>query len=205
VALPTETDLRAAIAELADAARFDALDEAAAADPDRPGRPRVVVAAVVGAIGAVALVAVLVATLTGRGSTPPTASGACRHPGALTPRECVIALRIAHHQAVLGATHRFKLEDGWPANIRIVTARAHPGTSVAHNAGPPCLSGRLLSIDLIGRFPYIAYSPLAGHEEHPVHDVSIDADAVTGRACLSGIRIGHAIVAPGATVLFRRE
>lgn len=201
--MPTETDLRAAIVELADAARPITLDGLAGATGSRSRRTRALVA-VAGAVAVVAVVAVLVATLTGRRSTSQPGSAACPGPGRLTPRECAIALRIAHHQAVLADLHHVKLEDGWPANIRIVTARAHHGTSVSHNAGPPCRSGQLLTIELIGRFTHIVISPMPGEKHTFVHGVTILADAVTGRACLTGAQTGQVAVPPGATVLFRR-
>jgi hypothetical protein len=146
---------------------------------------------------------VLVATLTGRGSTSSTASGACRHPGGLTPRECAIALRIAHHQAARLATHDAIERQGWPSNIRIVAARNRAGTVGQPNIGPPCRSGGLVTVDLIGVFA-IVVSPPPGVDDTTVHDVQLDIDQTTGRACLLTVRTGSASVPPGATVLFRR-
>ena len=75
------------------------------------------------------------------------------------------------------------------------------------NDGPPCTSGTLLHIKLIGTFPTIsvglpptAGAPSAG--DSSVSAVLITADPESGKACDLSVRTGPTTPDPGATVLF---
>lgn len=161
----------------------------------RVGRVRLSVLA--GAVGAISLVAfAVVLVVVGE------KSAGCGD--RLPAGECAAALRIAHHQAVrLAPRHTDLNRNGWPANIRVVTAWERGGTVEQPNIGPACRSGRLVTVDLIGAFT-IVVSPPPGATHTSVRDVRVEIDAATRRACLLSVRSGHATVA-AATVLFRRD
>jgi hypothetical protein len=94
------------------------------------------------------------------------------------------------------------------ATITSATATIGAGTETETNVGPPCTSGTLLHIKLIGTFPRIAISG------SPTDDASsegdnysasaelITADAESGKACLISVQTGTVAPDPGATLLF---
>ena len=68
------------------------------------------------------------------------------------------------------------------------------------NAGPPCNSGRLLHIKLIGTFPRIVHGGLAGAPTYsPVSAVVVTADPVSGKPCLITVETGTSRQEPGVS------
>ena len=78
------------------------------------------------------------------------------------------------------------------------------GTEALANAGPPCTSGKLLHIKLIGRFPRIVHGGVTGEPYEPVSAVLITADPVSGKPCLIGVNTGTQRPEPGAVLLFKK-
>jgi len=74
------------------------------------------------------------------------------------------------------------------------------------NVGPPCTSGKLLHIKLIGSFPRIVHGGYGGPPPtpsyQPVSAELITADAQSGKACLISVQTGPESPEPGAAVLF---
>ena len=75
------------------------------------------------------------------------------------------------------------------------------GTQTEANAGPPCTSGTLLHIKLIGSFNAVVADLANGS---PVTTVLITADPASGQACLVSVQVGPAMPDPGATLLFTK-
>jgi hypothetical protein len=80
-------------------------------------------------------------------------------------------------------------------NVAIAVARAETDP----NAGPPCTSGTLLHIKLIGTFP-TKVADLAGGE--PISAELITADPKSGKTCLISVQTGATTPDAGATLLF---
>ena len=117
-------------------------------------------------------------------------------------------------------------------SLTSATATVGPGTVTDANDGPPCTSGTLLHIKLIGTFnisvggaptdsaPSASVAsdsapsasaasdsaPLGGLPtdggSYSVTAVLITADPASGKACLLGVQIAPATPDPGATLLF---
>src|SRR3954452_16216365 len=109
----------------------------------------------------------------------------CRLPpayptGELTAREFALALAVAQDETAQSDV----------ISIASATVTKSAGTVPDANAGPPCLSGTLLNIRLIGDFTIVtgglAAVPGGPAElgDQTVHGVSIAADATTGEPCL---------------------
>jgi hypothetical protein len=96
------------------------------------------------------------------------------------------------------------------ATITSATATIGAGTETETNVGPPCTSGTLLHIKLIGTFPTIVPGPLpstgasGASNDYSVSAVLITADPESGKACLLGVQTGPTTPDPGATVLFTK-
>jgi hypothetical protein len=117
--------------------------------------------------------------------------------GSLTDAEFKAAVAVARAEVAKEA-----------ATITSATATIGAGTETETNVGPPCTSGTLLHIKLIGTFPRIAISG------SPTDDASsegdnysasaelITADAESGKACLISVQTGTVAPDPGATLLF---
>jgi hypothetical protein len=94
--------------------------------------------------------------------------------------------------------------------ITSATATVSAGTVTDANYGPPCTSGTLLHIKLIGTFPNIAvggYATDHASSEGDNYSVSaelITADPVSGKACLLAVQTGAVTPDPGAAVLFTK-
>jgi hypothetical protein len=94
------------------------------------------------------------------------------------------------------------------ATITSATATIGAGTETETNVGPPCTSGTLLHIKLIGTFPTISVGlgPTAGapgaSNDYSVSAVLITADPESGKACLLGVQTGPTTPDPGAALLF---
>jgi len=107
-------------------------------------------------------------------------------------------------------------------SLTSATATVGPGTVTDANDGPPCTSGTLLHIKLIGTFNIAVggaptdsapsasvasdSAPLGGlptdGSSYSVTAVLITADPASGKACLLGVQIAPATPDPGATLLF---
>jgi len=117
--------------------------------------------------------------------------------GSLTDHEFNVAVAIARAEVAKDA-----------ATITSATATIGTGTETETNVGPPCTSGTLLHIKLIGTFPTIVVGllPTAGapgaSNDNSVSAVLITADPESGKACLLGVQTGPTTPDPGATVLF---
>lgn len=118
-------------------------------------------------------------------------SSAAGH-GSLTDREFNVAVAVARAEAAKDA-----------ATVTSATATIGEGVETKPNAGPPCTSGTLLHIKLIGTFNNIAVAggPTAGND-YSVSAVLITADPESGKACLVSVQTGPTAPDPGATVLF---
>lgn len=91
------------------------------------------------------------------------------------------------------------------AVLTSATATIGDGTVTDTNAGPPCTSGKLLHIKLIGTFPRMVDRPKGAQPNPPAYTVSavlITADAVSGKACLLSVDTGTTTPDPGAVLLF---
>jgi hypothetical protein len=87
------------------------------------------------------------------------------------------------------------------------TATIGDGTVTDTNAGPPCTSGKLLHIKLIGTFPRITHGAIGDQPTpryEPVSAVVITADPVSGKPCLAGVETGTSTSDPGAVLLFTK-
>ncbi len=137
--------------------------------------------------------------------------------GSLTDHEFNVAVAVARAEAAKSST----------TSITSATATVSTGTVTDANDGPPCTSGTLLHIKLIGTFniavagaatespPSAAASSGAASSGNPpsaglptdggsysVTAVLITADPASGKACLLGVQIGPVAPDPGATLLF---
>ncbi|MGH8891079.1 MAG: hypothetical protein ACRDV3_15125 [Acidothermaceae bacterium] len=124
---------------------------------------------------------------------PSTASSTPAH-GSLTDHEFNAAVAVARAEAAK-----------YSAAITSATATIGEGTDTDPNAGPPCTSGTLLHIKLIGTFPTIsiagsAAQPTPSYE--PVSAVLITADPQSGKACSLSVQTGPTTPDVGATTLF---
>ena len=163
-----------------------------------PRRPMAVPAALTAAaclLGALALGGC--ASTANRALNDPSASSSTPGHGSLTDREFKVAVAVARAEA-----HK---ED---AAITSATATVGEGTVTDPNAGPPCTSGTLLHIKLIGTFNHIVtgLGPTAGAPtdgtDYSVTTVLITADPASGKACDIGVQTGPTAPDPGATLLF---
>ena len=117
--------------------------------------------------------------------------------GALTDREFKTAITIARAEA-----------DKAGATITSATATVGPGTETVANIGPPCTSGTLLHIKLIGTFPHTAVTPspitdtASEGNDYSVSAELITADPVSGKGCSLAVQTGAVTPDPGATLLF---
>lgn len=127
--------------------------------------------------------------------------------GSLTDAEFKVAVAVARAEAAKDST----------TSITSATATVGAGTVTDANYGPPCTSGTLLHIKLIGTFNIpIAGGPtdaapsssaLSGGvptdgSGYSVTAVLITADPASGKACLLSVQIGPVAPDPGATLLF---
>ncbi|MGH8891241.1 MAG: hypothetical protein ACRDV3_15955 [Acidothermaceae bacterium] len=126
----------------------------------------------------------------------PSAASSLAAQGSLTDREFNVAVAVARAEA-----------DKDAATITSATATVGGGTVTDPNDGPPCTSGTLLHIKLIGTFPTItvglpstAGAPSAG--DYSVSTVLLTADPESGKACDLSVQVGPTAPDPGATTLF---
>lgn len=91
------------------------------------------------------------------------------------------------------------------ASVTSGTATAADGTVTEPNASGQCMSGRLLHVQLIGKFPKIVTT---GHpigpdspEDFTVRAVELTADPATGSVCLVAVKTGEVTPDPDATPL----
>lgn len=91
-------------------------------------------------------------------------------------------------------------------SITSATATVGTGTETDPNVGPPCTSGTLLHIKLIGTFNIVTggFGGQPTGTSFPVSAVLITADPVSGKACLLGVQTGSTAPDPGATLLFTK-
>jgi hypothetical protein len=113
--------------------------------------------------------------------------------GSLSDREFNVAVAVARAEVAKAAT-----------GITNATATVGAGTDMDPNDGPPCTSGTLLHIKLIGTFNIITtgYGGQPTPVSEPVSGVLITADPVSGKACTLGVQTGPIAPDPGATLLF---
>lgn len=110
--------------------------------------------------------------------------------GALTDRDFTVAYDIARAEA-----------DKAAKSITSATATVGSGVETENNFGPPCMSGTLLHIKLIGAWN-IVHGGLPGRPYEPVSTVLITADPESGKPCHLSVQTGQQEPDPGATVLF---
>jgi hypothetical protein len=123
-----------------------------------------------------------------------TPSGPTLAHGSLTDHDFGVAVAVARAEA-----------DKESAVLTSATASIGDGTVTDTNAGPPCTSGKLLHIKLIGTFPRIVHGGLAGDPTYsPVSAVLVTADPVSGKPCLIGVETGTSSPEPGAVLLFTK-
>ena len=125
--------------------------------------------------------------------TPQSTPG---HPG-LTDRQFAAAVAVARAEV--------DREEGAVLTSATVTIGA--GTVTQTNVGPPCTSGALLHIKLIGTFPHITIGGPSEMVDHSVSALLITADAESGKACLisdEAAEAGAATPDPGAVLLFTK-
>ncbi len=151
---------------------------------------------------ATCLLATIVVSACASGANRPlddsTNSGSTLGHGSLTNHEFDVAVAVARSEA-----------DKDAATITSATATVGVGTVADPNDGPPCTSGTLLHIKLIGTFPTISVGqpPTAGAAsaaDHSVSTVLITADPESGKACALSVQTGSTSPDPGATVLFTK-
>jgi hypothetical protein len=113
--------------------------------------------------------------------------------GSLSDREFNVAVAVARAEVAKAAT-----------GITSATATVGAGTDMDPNDGPPCTSGTLLHIKLIGTFNITTtgYGGEPTAVSEPVSGVLITADPVSGKACTLGVQTGPIAPDPGATLLF---
>jgi hypothetical protein len=98
----------------------------------------------------------------------------------------------------------------YAATITSATATVGTGTDTDPNIGPPCTSGMLLHIKLIGTFPTIGVGPLpstgapGASNDYSASALLITADPASGKACSLSVRTDAATPDPGATLLFTK-
>jgi hypothetical protein len=107
-----------------------------------------------------------------------------------------VAVTIARHE----------LNKNPPWSVSSVTATVSRGTVLHGNVGPrrQCLSGTLVKIQFIGKFPNIVHGGVPGQKYLPVDEVLVVADPVSGEPCLTSVGTGYKAPHPGATDLFAR-
>jgi hypothetical protein len=178
-------------------------------------RRRTARAAIATAAGVIAIV-VTISLLTARhpsagpaGRPTPTASTPA--PSGLTGREVAIARTVG-----LAEADRFVRGSGpsgsWPALVVTVSATAGAGTISDSNTGHPCLSGTLIHVQLIGRFPIVTSAKgeppgaTPPPPDNPLDSVLLTADLGSGQVCLLAVEKGPGAPQPdpGATIIFRR-
>jgi hypothetical protein len=117
--------------------------------------------------------------------------------GSLTDAEFKVAVAVARAEVAKDA-----------ATITSATATIGAGTETETNVGPPCSSGTLLHIKLIGTFPHIVISgsptddAASEGDNYSVSAELVTADPVSGKACLLSVQTGAITPDPGATLLF---
>ncbi len=114
-------------------------------------------------------------------------------------------MRTAHLPTTNSTSRSRSPERRWPriaATITSATATVGVGTETEANVGPPCTSGTLLHIKLIGTFPTIVVggaptdnAPTAS-ADYSVTAVLITADPASGKACLVGVQTGASNARP---------
>jgi hypothetical protein len=120
-----------------------------------------------------------------------TPSGATLLRGSLTDHDYGVAVAVVRAEVAKES-----------AVLTSASASIGDGTVTDTNAGRPCMSGKLLHIKLIGRFPRIVHGGVAGEPTYsPVSAVLVTADPVSGKPCLVGVETGTARPEPGAALL----
>jgi hypothetical protein len=116
--------------------------------------------------------------------------------GPLTDREFSVAVAIARNE----------LNQNPPWSVSSVTATVSKGKVLHGNVGAQrhCLSGTLVNIKFIGKFPNIIHGTYPGQIYLPVDEVLVVADPVSGQPCLISVGTGYQAPHPGATNLFAR-
>ena len=115
--------------------------------------------------------------------------------GPLTDQQFNVAVAVARAEIAKDA-----------ATVTSATATVGEGTVTDPNAGPPCISGTLLHIKMIGSFN-IATTGFGGQptpSSEPVSAVLVTADPETGKACDLSVQTGPITPDPGATLLFTK-
>lgn len=128
----------------------------------------------------------------------PSGSSSAPGRGSLTDHEFNVAVAIARAEA-----------DKDAATITSATATVGKGTVTDPNDGPPCTSGTLLHIKLIGTFNKIVVgggptASAASASDDSVSTVLITADPNAGKACDLSVQTGPTSPDPGATLLFTK-
>lgn len=118
------------------------------------------------------------------------------HPG-MTDREYELALVVAKQEI-----------RGEAASVDSASVSTSTGTVSNPNAGPPCESGRLLRVTLIGTFPHIVttgepHDPddRGAERDFTVRALVVTADARSGLVCLKGVQTGSVAPEPDSIPL----
>jgi len=110
-----------------------------------------------------------------------------------------------HDYALAVAVARAEVNKYPGTTLTSATVTIDDGTVTDPNYGPPCTSGKLLHIKLIGTFPYITHGALGGQQvPDPITAVLITADAVSGAPCQSSALTKNSSPEPGAVLLFTK-
>jgi hypothetical protein len=138
------------------------------------------------------IVALTATAVTGCASSAAGTGGGSSSPdhGTLSDREFAVAYDLARAEV-----------DKAAKSITSATATVGPGIETENNVGPPCTSGTLLHIKLIGAWN-IVHGGLAGRPYEPVSTVLVTADPESGKPCLLSVQTGQQEPDRGATVLF---
>ena len=131
------------------------------------------------------------ASSSNRARDDPSLSSSTTAHGSLSDHDFTVAVDVARAEA-----------DKESAVLTSATATIGDGTVTDPNAGPPCTSGKLLHIKLIGTFPHIVTGGHPGSHNDSVSAVLITADPVSGKPCDISVETGTSAPGPGATLLF---
>jgi hypothetical protein len=119
--------------------------------------------------------------------------------GSLTDHEFNVAVAVARAEVAK-----------YEATVTSATATVGVGTVTDPNVGPPCTSGTLLHIKLIGTFPTILVAPPSTNNaptasnDYSVTAVLVTADPASGKACDLSVQTGPTAPDPDATLLFTK-
>jgi hypothetical protein len=149
-------------------------------------RPKAVPAAKTTLASLLATIAVAGCASTTRTLDDPSSTGLTH--GSLTDREYNVAVAVAEAEAAKARA----------TATTSATATVGAGTETDPNAGPPCTSGTLIHIKLIGAFNAVT----TDLTDAPITTILITADPASGKPCEISVRVDTPSPDPSAAVLF---